>query len=147
MAKAIRTYNPGRVTITVNGFDVTGFADGSFITIALASDGVTTQVGADGEVARAINTDQRVDITLTLQQTSPANDFLSGLYAADVLTCGGVAGPILVQDLCGTTMLQASNCWVVKLADIEFAKEITNRAWTLQAANAAIHLVGSNAAQ
>ena len=92
MAKAIRTYNPGRVVITVNGFDVTGYADGTFVTIALASDGVTTQVGADGEVARAINTDQRVDITLTLQQTSPTNDFLSGLYTADVLTCGGVAG-------------------------------------------------------
>ena len=44
-------------------------------------------------------------------------------------------------------MLQASNCWVVKLADIEFAKEITNRAWTLQAANASMHVVGSNAAQ
>src|SRR5678815_480605 len=101
MPKAVRTYNPGRVVITINGFDVTGFADGSFITIALTADGVTSQVGADGEVARAINTDQRVDITLTLQQTSPANDFLSGIYTACLLYTSDAADERSSVDLGG----------------------------------------------
>jgi hypothetical protein len=143
---SIRTYNPARVVITVNGHTVTGYADGTFCTVAMVSDGITTQVGADGEVARAVNTDARANITLTLQQTSPSNDFLSTLYSADVLTCGGRVGPIEVADLCGTTMFRASNAWVTKLADIEFGNEITNRVWNLQAANAAAYMVGSNAA-
>jgi hypothetical protein len=143
-ANQVRTYNPQRVTVIVNGFEVTGFADGTFINISMVSDGITTQVGADGEIARAINTDKRCNVVITLQQTSPANDFLSGLYDADVLTCGGIAGPIQIQDLCGTTMFSASAAWVTKPADVEFAKEITNRAWTLQTGAPGTFLVGSN---
>jgi hypothetical protein len=142
----VRTYNPSKVTVIINGHEVTGYADGSFLTVSQVADGITTMVGADGELARAINTDTRVDITLTLLQTSPTNDFLTSIYAADAISCGGVIGPIEVADLCGTTMFAASNTWVTKLADIEFAKEITNRAWTLQAANPSMHIVGSNAA-
>ena len=81
----IRTYNAGKVTVIFNGFNITGFADGTFINITQQNDGITTQVGADGELARAVNTDRRCTVTVTLQQTSPANDFLSSMYSIDVL--------------------------------------------------------------
>jgi hypothetical protein len=145
MPNVVRTYNPSRVLVNVNGHNVTGFADGTFVAIAMVADGIVTQVGADGEIARAINTDRRFNVTITLQQTSQSNDFLSELYDLDSLTCGAQAGPILVQDLCGTTIFAAAASWVTKPADVEFGKEIAERAWALQTGAPSMYRVGSNA--
>lgn len=141
---SVRTYNPAKVTIIFDGFPFSGFADGTFVNITMINDGITTAVGADGEIARAVNTDRRCTVTLTLQQTSPGNDFLSTMFGIDILTCGGQMGPLLIQDLCGTTIFSASQAWVVKPADVEFAKEITNRAWQIQTGAPAVFNVGSN---
>jgi len=80
----IRTYNAAKVTVIFNGFNITGFADGTFINITQQNDGITTQVGADGELARAVNTDRRCTVTVTLQQTSPAK---TSYQVCIVLTC------------------------------------------------------------
>ncbi len=141
----IRTYNAGRVTVIFNGFNITGFADGTFVNVTQQNDGITTQVGADGELARAVNTDRRCTVTVTLQQTSPANDFLSTMYSVDALTCGGRIGPILIQDLCGDTIFAASDAWIVKPADIEFGKEVMTRAWAIHTGAPAVYVVGGNA--
>lgn len=143
---SVRTYNPSRIVIIVHGLPMTGYADGTFVNITMPSDGITTSVGADGEIARAINPDRRCTVTITLQQTSPSNDFLSTIFNMDILTCGGHVAPILIQDLCGETLFSASSCWVVKPADVEFSKEISNRAWQLQTGNPAFYTVGGNGA-
>jgi Protein of unknown function (DUF3277) len=137
----VKTYNPSRVTVIMNGFPMSGFADGTFVAIAMTADGIVTQVGADGEIARAINTDRRCTVTISLQQTSPANLYLSGLFQMDTLTCGGTIGPIMVQDLCGETLFMASQAWVVKPADVEFAKEISTRAWQIETGAPTVYLV------
>ena len=141
----VKTYNPSRVVVVMNGFSISGFADGTFVNITMQNDGITSQVGADGEIARAISTDRRCTVTITLQQTSPANDFLSGMFSMDVLTCGGLLGPLLIQDLCGETIFQASKAWVVKPADVEFGKEIMTRALQIETAPPSIYVVGGNA--
>ena len=138
---SVKTYNPAQVTVIMNGFPMTGYADGTFVNITQMNDGITTQVGADGEIARAINTDRRCTVTISLQQTSPANAYLSSLFSLDLLTCGGTIGPILVQDLCGETMFMASQAWVVKPADVEFAKEISTRAWQIETGPPAVYVV------
>lgn len=138
----VRTYNPSRVVIIMNGLPMSGFADGTFLNVTMAADGVVTQVGADGEIARAVNTDRRCTVTITLQQTSPSNAFLSGLFEMDTLTCGGTIGPILVQDLCGSTLFMAAQAWVVKPADMEFAKEVGTRAWQIETGAPSVYLVG-----
>ena len=138
---SVKTYNPSRVTVIMNGFPMSGFADGTFVAIAMTADGIVTQVGADGEIARAINTDRRCTVTISLQQTSPANLYLSGLFQMDTLTCGGTIGPIMVQDLCGETLFMASQAWVVKPADVEFSKEISTRAWQIETGAPTVYLV------
>src|SRR3954464_1519238 len=108
MSGGVHTYNASRVVVIVAGFPVSGFADGTFVNITMVNDAITSQVGADGEIARAISTDRRCTVTLTLQQTSQTNDFLSTLFNIDMLSCGGRSGPILIQDLCGTTLFSAA---------------------------------------
>jgi hypothetical protein len=146
MAGGVHTYNAARVIVIVAGFPISGFADGTFVNIEMINDAITTQVGADGEVARAISTDRRCTVTITLQQVSESNTFLSTMFNVDMLTCGGRSGPILIQDLCGDTLFSASNCWIVKPATIEFSKEITTRAWALQTSAPAVYTVGGNPA-
>jgi len=138
------TYNAKRVVVVMHGRPLSGFADGTFVAITMINDGITTQVGADGEIARAINSDKRCNVTITLQQTSMSNSFLSNLFQTDILSCGARMGPILIQDLCGDTIFAASECWVTKPADVEFSNELTNRAWTIQTSAPSQYNVGGN---
>jgi len=141
----VRTYNAAKIMVIFNGVPLTGYADGTFVGIEMQNDGITTQVGADGEIARAVNSDRRCTVTVTLQQTSISNDFLSTMFSTDILTCGGLMGPILVQDLCGETLFAASSAWIVKPATAEFGKEITTRAWAIHTGNPTIYNIGGNA--
>lgn len=140
----MRSYNSAKVSVIFGGSALSGFADGTFVGIVMQNDGITTQVGADGEIARAVNTDRRCTVTVTLQQTSPSNDFLSTFFAVDVLTCGGRVAPILIQDLCGTTLFEAPEAWIVKPADAEFGKEILTRAWAIHTGAPAVYNIGGN---
>jgi len=141
----VRTYNAAKILVIFNGVPLSGYADGTFVSIEMQNDGITTQVGADGEVARAVNSDRRCTVTVTLQQTSISNDFLSTMFSTDILTCGGLMGPILVQDLCGETLFAASYAWIVKPANAEFGKEIATRAWAIHTGNPAVYNIGGNA--
>ena len=140
----MHTYNAAKVTVVFSGYPISGFADGTFVNITTINDVITTQVGADGEVARAINTDRRCTVTITLQQTSQSNDFLSTFFNVDILTCGGRTGPILIQDLCGTTLFMASEAWIVKPPDMEYGKEVLTRAWQLQTVGPSVYTIGGN---
>lgn len=140
----VRTYNPDRIVLLVGGAQMQGYAEDQFVEIAPMSDRVVSKSGADGEVARAISTDRRHTVTITLQQTSPSNDILSGFAKADDLTCGGAAFPILVQDLCGRTMFAATSAWVSKAPSITFGREVSDRVWEITTGNPTIWFAGGN---
>lgn len=126
----MRTYDPGRVIISLFGANITGFADGTFIKIERNSDTFVKTVGADGKVARARQRDRSARITLTLLQTSPSNDVLSAAAEADEIAGTGV-GTFLMTDLNGTTEASAPNAWVAKPAAIEDGKEVGEREWMI----------------
>lgn len=140
---AVKTYSPDRVKVTVGAHTLTGYADGTFVSVEQLTDGVTSQAGADGEVARAMSADKRCKITLTLQQTSRSNDMLTAMYEADQLSGGDMPVPLTVRDLRGTTIFAAGAAWIVKKATAEFCKEISEREWTLEA-DGAQYFVGGN---
>lgn len=64
------TYNFKKVTVTMDGFIVTGYMDGQPIGVEKNENDITPHVGADGEVTYAESADQTGTITLTLKQTS-----------------------------------------------------------------------------
>ena len=132
MANEVKTYSPDRVKVIVGVAALSGFADGTFVDIEPLGDGVTSEAGADGEVARAMSLDTRHTITVTLQQTSRSNDVLSALHTADKISGGDGAVPVAVTDLRGTTLFGGTG-WVVKKAKATFAKGLEAREWTLEA--------------
>lgn len=140
---ATRTYSPADISITFGPHIVTGTADGTFLTIEEITDGIVSQAGADGEVARAMSADTRVRATLTLQQTSASNTFLSGAYRADQVSGGRLPLPLVIRDLRGDTVFAAPASWVVKMANSEFSKEVSSREWVIETGQAE-YIAGGN---
>ncbi|SFB68533.1 Protein of unknown function [Cupriavidus sp. OV038] len=137
------TYDPARVNVTVAGATLSGFAEDSFLSIEEQGDGVTSVSGADGEVARAMSSDRRCKVTIKLLHTSASNDVLSALLLADRLSGGSGIFPMAVADLRGRTLFTSSEAWVVKSANAEFGKEVSEREWEIHTGKGS-YFVGGN---
>lgn len=129
----LRTYDAKKVVITLGSHTVTGYADGTFVSIEPEGDGTVAQAGADGEVARSLSNNPLHTVALTLQQTSPSNDALSELLRLDRASGGRGVVALQVRDLRGTSLFAASQAWVVNNPTVEYATELSDREWTLMA--------------
>lgn len=138
-----RTYDPLQVIVNVDGRDISGFADGTFVTAVRNADAFTLTVGADGENTRAKSNNKSGRFTFTLQQSSPSNAILNEIATQDELSNGGVV-PIRVSDKSGTSLSEGEKCWCMKKPDAPFGKETDNREWIFETGNLK-HDVGGNA--
>lgn len=123
---ASQTYSPKLVIISFLGVNLTGFADGTFLTIAKNDDAMKLKVGADGESAVAISADESGKVTVTLLNTSPSNDFLS--LQANLRA----RGPLQAKDLSGRMLSGTDDAWVSKVADVNKSKEIETTTWQFE---------------
>lgn len=140
---ATKTYDPALVKINFGGVSISGFTDGSFVTVSSTSDQWTTQVGADGEVSRSKSNDYTDEITLTLKSSSDSNNYLSGVHELDRTANLGKL-PFAIVDLSGTTVLGWDSAWIAKIADVDFSKENGERAWTIRTGQRIAGLIGGN---
>lgn len=129
----MKNYNPKKVSVIVGTRALSGFADGTFVQVAFDNEAFTKKVGADGEVTRSQSNDYSGKITITLDQASDSNDYLSGLAALDRASGAGVV-PVLIRDAMGTTLVAVESAWVQKLADASFSKTSEDREWVLDCA-------------
>lgn len=110
---------------------ITGYADGTYITAERISDAFASVAGAGGEVARVRMRDRRGSVKFTLMASDPCNDLLSALAAQDEADGTGI-GALSIRDGNGTTVCTATNAWIKKLPSTEFAKDLPNREWELE---------------
>lgn len=136
------TYDPSKIIVVIGGAIIGGFADGAFVNVEYTNDFFTKVTGADKLTTRVKQNDFSGSITLTLQQSSPSNDILSGFVALDRSANAGVV-PAIIKDLNGTTLVASAYAWVRKPPVVEFSKEVSNREWVLDCAEMEEH-VGSN---
>jgi hypothetical protein len=139
----VRTYDPKQVLVLVGGVPMSGFADGTFVEVERTSDTFTKVSGADGIISRAKTNDRSGTIKLTLAQTSPSNDVITGFAVADELANAGVI-PVLVKDNSGRSTFVSAFAWVKKPSTAPHGKEITNREWSFDCADLDM-FVGGNA--
>jgi len=140
---AVRTFDPKSVIVSIGGVPLSGFADGTFLTIDRDENAFTKVTGADGTSTRVKSNNRSGSMTLTLKQSSPSNDILSGFAALDEISNSGVV-PILIKDLSGNSLYFSATGWIQKYPTSEFSKDISNRAWVLDLVDVDI-FVGSNA--
>lgn len=137
------TYDPKSVIVTIGGVPMSGFSEGTFLTVARNEQTWNTVVGADGLVTRGKTNNFSGTMTLTLKQSSPSNDVLSGFIISDELANSTIL-PILVKDLSGNSTYFAAQGWIQEWPESTFDKAITDRSWVLSLATLDL-FVGSNA--
>lgn len=137
----IHTYDPAAVLPSFAKNVLTGFADGTFIEVERNEDGFTLAVGAGGESARAASRNKSGRITFTILSTSQTNDILSAIAVQDELLGTGV-GEFQMVEANGTTVVHATNCWVMKLPKVERGKEVSDTVWVLESDNIDIYAGG-----
>ncbi len=120
---ATSTYDPQRVLIILGAAPVSGFADGTYVTIEQDGESFTKKVGADGEVARTRMASRMATMALTLMATSTFNAILSALHAADAIF------PVLVKD--GANIISSAEGWVEKPPAFERGTEVGDAQWTI----------------
>ncbi len=138
----VKTYSASEMTIIFKGVIVEGLADGTFVTVGRKNPAAVGITGSDGEGARAMSNDKSGTCVCTLLQTSVTNDFFSDIQFADENGGDGV-GKLLVKDGTGRTVASAETAWIEKLSDAEFAREITNREWTIETDHLEMHVGGN----
>jgi hypothetical protein len=139
----VKTYDPAQVIVTIDGNDISGFADGTFVGVARNNDIFTLTVGADGEATRTKSNDRSGRFTFTLQQSSISNDVINAIANRDEESNQGAVA-VQVKDASGNALHSAERAWVVKKPDSEYAKETSNREWILET-NELIHDPAGNA--
>lgn len=139
---SVRTYDPKKVNVIFAGSEITGFSEDDFVDVEPMGEGIKSVIGADGEVARSMDPDTRVKVTLKLTSASGANDTLTAQYKLDQATGKGIA-PLLVKDLSGSTLLSAAQAWVTKLPKKTNGKEVGTVEWELET-GPADYTVGGN---
>ena len=137
MASRTVVYNSDEVLIVMGPVTVQGGrGDDEFCRIEPESNIAEDVVGVDGEVVVSRTNDGRHTVTLTVLQTSKANNGLS-ILANLFKTAPGAAGgivPFLVKDLNGLALYTAENAWIQKEPDVTYARAAGTREWEIRAA-------------
>jgi len=136
------TYRPDQIILAFLGRRITGYAPGSFITVERQEESNMLTVGAGGDAVWAQNLNRSGKITLKLIQGHADNDFMSQTMILDEASGAGI-GPVSIDDNRGTSVHFGANARIQKFATAEYAKEVTEREWSILVENLQDY-VGSN---
>ena len=138
-------YTSDQVVVSLGTIPInTGRGEDVFVKITPMNPAFTSKVGADGEVARSRSNDRRHKIEITTLQTSDANLLLSILHQLDLNAPNGAGvAAILIEDMGGTSVFAAPECWIVEAPEVEYGAEVKERTWKLEAATP-LNMVGGN---
>lgn len=132
------TFSPEDVIITITHPQFThiisGYADGTFVSIERAMEASTLYQGADNSGGRVLHSNKSGTITLTLHQFSASNDVLSQLHLNDMAARDNTwLFNITVQDGTGRSKFYARQCFINNLPVAGFGNDVETRDWILQA--------------
>ena len=136
------TYSACKVVLTVALKRITGFGESDMVNVERDAAKFIKTVGADGRGSRSHNCSNAGQTTITLQQTSQANDILTSLLMADENTLLGQF-PVSIEDLNGTTNIIGADCWITGPPATPLNAEITDRVWIIDVADLTMFIGGS----
>lgn len=129
---SVKTYDPSKVLVIVNGNIMSGFADGTFVVVEREVEAFAKVVGADGEVTRTKSANKSGSMTITLKQTSASNLVLSALANLDEASSAGVV-PVILKE--ASSVAFATEGWVQKQPPMEYGNEAGDREWIIDLAS------------
>jgi hypothetical protein len=130
---SLAIYDPDRVQFLFAMVPVKGYADGTFINVE-TQEQFTVKVGADGTVTRTKTNNKVARVKITLMAASPSNDVLSAIHVLDVESPNGSGvASLAIKDLSGRFVFLATEAWIAKPPNVEFAREGGQREWEFDA--------------
>ena len=120
-------YDARKVTVTVDGQFITGFAEGTFVTASKDEDGFEPSISAQGDVGVAVRNNTLGTIEITLNQTSPSINFLDQLAASFKVVPVWVISNNEVKEKSGGTMAM-----ITKPSDKEYSDTISERTYEIK---------------
>lgn len=141
---SLATYSPEDVTVLIAGIrPLTGYLDGTFITITKDLIPFESARTADGRVARKYNRDQVYTVVINLHSTSEDNDFLTKVWQIDEATLRGKF-PLLIKDTKGSSLFFSTTAWIESPPIMEFSSTtVTPRTWIIKATQSVINFGGN----
>jgi len=128
----MQTYSPQDTILTIDGNIISGYADGTFVSVEREVDAYTKVVGADGEVSRTRSANRSGTLTLTLKQTSDSNRVLGSLMLQDETDDSG-SFDCYVKDNLGNKLFTGIG-WIRKVPTFEYGSDESNREWAIDLA-------------
>jgi hypothetical protein len=141
MAPRATNYDSAKVSVTVNGVPLSGFAKGSKVKVSRNENSFDLTVGGDGEGCWDKGNDRSGKIEVRLMYASLSNAYLSGLLQVDELT-GNILVPVMVRDAKGATTSLAVKARIVKPPELDIADKPTDITWEFKSHNVEIYAAG-----
>lgn len=142
-SNVIAHYSPERVTVLLGGVaQISGFVDGTFITIAKDSAMYSSRESADGKITRNYKKSSLYNVSLTLASTSDSNQLLTYTSELDVLTQMGKF-PLIIKDQLGGTLLFSLTSWIESLPESDFSTSVEGRTWQIKCSQAVFNIGGN----
>lgn len=138
----MKTLDPKQYNLIIDGAIISGFSDGTFITVARDEDSSFYSPSSTGGGTRVKNANKAGKVTFVLQQSSESNQILSDLINRDE-NGENVIVSVLMRDASGADKHKSEQCYVVKPADGTYGKETENRTWILQCEELLMNLGGN----
>jgi hypothetical protein len=132
----VKSYDPARCFLSLNGLLIGGYAPDSFITVTRSADTYNYLIGLDGEFIRTQNKDKSGIISLTLTQGADSNTLLSTFQILDEQGNAG-AFNVFLQIFDGNTVSTPGSTYgspvafVLAPARAEFARKVSTREWRI----------------
>lgn len=121
-------YDPKKVRLFLMTQRVTGYAADTKIVVARNEDNTIPHVGVDGEVSVALSRNQSGVVTVSLQNTSVWNGYLSDWQKQASVT-GLVFFPVLLEGSQGLGLSTIG--WIQKQPDLTYGTEVGQMDWEI----------------
>lgn len=134
---AVKTFSPEAVTVVISTGDinhiVSGYAEGTMISLEPNSQRSTPYYGAQGTASRAMNPVRAYTMTVTLAQTSHSNDVLNYILENDQRNWDGTF-VCTVKDASGTTIYNDEFAYITDEPTVSFSGggSIESREWMIE---------------
>ena len=137
----VNTYSAKDVILTIGGYQITGWQT---ITISRSVKGFTVIRGIRGKNTRVPNRDTSATISMSILQTSQANDVLSYIHELD-LEEGTARIALMLKDRSGRSVFSSNEAFITGYPVTTFSGQFEYRSWEIFCQSTATYTVAGNA--
>ena len=164
----VSTYSPSDVSVIYGLKHISGFVDGSFISIKRETPVFSHSRSMDGHCAISVQKYSTYTVTLTLAQTSSSNQFLHSLQKtmmksltkldstspfSGLSSLSGIKTivsnvisklPFIIKDSSGNSVFFGTDVWLSEEPEVVYSAGMEGRTWTIKCLNASSSIAGNN---